>query len=651
MRFCLSRVCVSSFRVSSFRVSRARLSHRATITLLCLLLAATAWPQSSGQLMITPMSESTNTMSAILVVDVSGENRAVLDRQALVKAFHKESKEVLWQTTDDNSEASLTTTRPGQYEIEVSAVGYLTFKSQVMIPDTFGHFKVDVDLKKDPSAIELKVSNPLDMPAKARKEMGQGVAALKSGKWKQAQKHLSAANILAPSDPEVKFLIGYLFFQQKDFQQSEAYLISASTLDPHNVQALALLGRLQIRREDFSAARRTLEQATAADPDYWMAHNLLAETYLRQKDYEKARQQAQLAIDKGKGAGNSAQVLLGEALENLGRDQEALQAYRAFVTASPSSPMATEARARFDDLRQRDSSGHVSAPVTKIVSSSAGADALLASSEPVLSMKSWAPPDIDDFKPAIAEGVSCPYEQVINGVGDSVKEFVDDLGRFSAIEDLLHEDFDDLGHPFTRTVLKFNYLASVSELTPGIFDVDELRNPPTSDFPDQIATRGLPSLALIFHPDIRDDFQMVCEGLGGWHGEATWLVHFQQRENKPHRIQSYKIAGNSYPTSLKGRAWITADGYHLVHLESDLISPMPEIRLFGEHLAIDYTPQLFEKRKVQLWLPKNAELYFDFRGHHYLRRHSFDHFMLFSVDSEEKRNDPRASKQPSTPPQ
>jgi hypothetical protein len=44
-------------------------------------------------------------------------------------------------------------------------------------------------------------------------------------------------------------------------------------------------------------------------------------------------------------------------------------------------------------------------------------------------------------------------------------------------------------------------------------------------------------------------------------------------------------------------------------------------------------------------LPKNAEIYFDFRRHHYLRRHSFDHFMLFSVDSEEKRSEPRASKE------
>jgi hypothetical protein len=184
-----------------------------------------------------------------------------------------------------------------------------------------------------------------------------------------------------------------------------------------------------------------------------------------------------------------------------------------------------------------------------------------------------------------------------------------------------------------------------------VFDVGEFRSPGTDNFPDQIATRGLPSVALIFHPDERDDFQMVCEGLGDWHGEATWLVRFQQREDRPRRVQSYKIGTDFYPISLKGRAWISADGFHLVHLESDLISPMPEIRLLGEHLTIDYAPQLFQKKSVQLWLPKNAEIYFDFRGHHYFRQHSLDHFMLFSVEAEEKPKEQGAIvKEPPGPP-
>jgi tetratricopeptide (TPR) repeat protein len=639
----------------SFRVSRWGIA-----AMLCLLLAASAWPQKSspsgGQVLqqrggAIPEITKEPTPGGLLVA-VFGENKAALDRQAVVKAVNKESQKVAWETTTGKSQASFENLSAGLYDIEVSAVGYLTAKLGVEIKDADNLYKIDVELKKDPAAIDLNVPSEQQLPAKARKEISQAVADLNSGKLKDALKRLRAANDVVPNNPEVKFLLGYAFFQEKDLQESETYLDAAATLDPRNIQALTLLGRLQMQRQDYGAARKTLEQATTADPENWTAHSLLAETYLKQHENEKAREQAQLAIDKGKGAGDSAEIVLGQALENLGRNQDALQAYRNFVVGSPSSPMAAQAHTMFDDLQRRisNSSGN-SAAVPKAASSASPTDALLTPSEPALAVKAWGPPGIDEVRPQVAAGVTCPFDQVIDGVGERVKQLLDDIAQFSAIEDLLHEDLDALGHPITRTTLKFNYLASISEKKPGVFSVDEFRNPNVDEFPGQIATRGLPSLALIFHPDERDDFNMACEGLGDWHGEATWLVRFQQREDRPHRVQEYRINGYSYSISLKGRAWISANTFHLVHLESDLISPMPEIKLLSEHLVIDYNPQLFHKKSVELWLPKNAEIYFDFRGHRYLRRHSFDHFMMFSVDSEEKPKVPSVADEPPAAPQ
>jgi hypothetical protein len=70
------------------------------------------------------------------------------------------------------------------------------------------------------------------------------------------------------------------------------------------------------------------------------------------------------------------------------------------------------------------------------------------------------------------------------------------------------------------------------------------------------------------------------------------------------------------------------------------VSPVPQIRLAGEHQVVEYGPIRFEKKNMSLWLPKSAEIYFDFRQHRYYRRHRFDHYMLFSVDSDEKRKEP-----------
>jgi len=99
------------------------------------------------------------------------------------------------------------------------------------------------------------------------------------------------------------------------------------------------------------------------------------------------------------------------------------------------------------------------------------------------------------------------------------------------------------------------------------------------------------------------------------------------------------VNGSVYPVALKGRAWIKADSFQIVRMESELVSPAPEIHLATEHQIVDYGPVAFKKKKEDLWLPHSAELYFNFRNRRYYRRDSFDHFMLFAVDSAEKRNE------------
>jgi hypothetical protein len=52
---------------------------------------------------------------------------------------------------------------------------------------------------------------------------------------------------------------------------------------------------------------------------------------------------------------------------------------------------------------------------------------------------------------------------------------------------------------------------------------------------------------------------------------------------------------------------------------------------------------------MELWLPTKAEIYLDYRKQRYYRSHSYDHYMLFSVDSVEKRSEPNAP--PAAPPE
>ena len=273
-----------------------------------------------------------------------------------------------------------------------------------------------------------------------------------------------------------------------------------------------------------------------------------------------------------------------------------------------------------------------------------GVDPLSALPAPQLSVKSWQPPDIDDLKLSVAPDVACPTEKVIEESGKRVQALVEDVTRFSAVEDLFHQSLDDYGNPVRTETRKFNYVASISEPQPGFLSVDEYRADKLTltGYPDNIASTGFISLALVFHPHMRDNFDMVCEGLGDWHGQASWLVHFRQRDDRPNHMHSYKVGNQNHPVKLKGRAWITADKFQIVRIEAEMVAPMPEIQLLSEHQVVEYGPIPFAKKNTSLWLPKSAEIYFDFRKHRYYRRHSFDHYMLFSADSEEKRKEPVA---------
>jgi tetratricopeptide (TPR) repeat protein len=578
----------------------------------------------------------------VLVSVFAEDGKTKLDRQALIKATNRSSQAVNWQTTDDNSHGAIELT-VGTYDIEISAVGYLTEQRDVSIAGAYQTYPLVISLRRDPSAMDLHIADA-DLPPKARKEARQAVSALKSGNLKDAKKKLTAADKLAPSSSDLNYLLGYLSYQEKDMTRAQTYLANAGDLNPRHSQALTLLGRVDLNLQDYPAAETALQKAVRANPDYWMAHDLLATTYLKQKEYAKAKEEAELAIEEGKAAASMAKLTLGQALVDLGNNQEGLQVLKAFVQESPKNPTVPQVRDLIKSIEERSADPALQTETArKAAPPLAGIDPMLASPDVPLWVKSWEPQGIDDIKPSVASGVNCPSEEVMEKSGERVKTLVDDVSRIAAIEHLLHQRMDEMGNPATKETRNYNYVASITEPKPGFLQVDEDRSERLTrfEFPDEIATSGFMGLALVFHPSMRDNFEMTCEGLGRWHGQAAWLVHFKQREDRPARIHDYRVGGDIFSLRLKGRAWITADKFQIVRIQSELINPMPQIQLRNERQVVEYGPVQFHGKNVELWLPQKAELYLDFRKHRYYRSHTFDHYMLFSVDSEEKRNEPK----------
>ena len=582
----------------------------------------------------TPTYESYGT---ILVVAVLDDKNKPLDRQSMVKLENGNTHDTTWQATADSSEALFGQLSIGTYEIEVSAVGYLTAHKKYDIGSAYSTPRVEITLQRDPNSVKLDESNLPEMPAKARKEVQRAVRALKSNDLKQARKHLAVAYKVAPESADINFFLGYLEFQEQRYPTAQDYLMKAVNRDSRNVQALTLLGRVRMRLGDYAAASASLDEAILLDPEYWVAHKLLAEASLTEHKFEKARDQAQLALEKGKGAGNSARLVLGQALANLGDTQAAISTLEAYLPDARDQSEAASVHEFIARLKARAAQPEASNTQPALLPYAPATD----DTELRLSVKTWEPRGVDESRPSVAEGVACPSEQVLTETGLRVKQLADDIGKFAAIEELQHEQVDELGHAISKQTRRYNYVASISETNPGYLEIEEYRleNSALARYPDNISSNGFTTLALVFHPNMQPTFEFTCEGLGEWRGQTTWLMHFRQRADQPNRIHDIKIGGMIYPIDLKGRAWISAEKFQIVHMESQLVKPMPAIQLLTEHQIVDYGPVQF--KSGQLWLPSSAELYFDYHKHRYHRKHSFSHFMLFSTNSREEVQAPK----------
>jgi tetratricopeptide (TPR) repeat protein len=437
-----------------------------------------------------------------LRVTVFSENaKTRLDRQCLIKLTNINSQNISWQTTDDRSEVGFGDLPSGHYELEVSAVGYLTARREFQAVSSFIPVNLEIVMDKDPAAVDLTFADAA-MPARARKETKHGVSALKSGKWDEANKRLAAAYKLAPENPDVNFLLGYLYYQKKELGRASQYLDTAADLSPGNVQTLSLLARVSLEQQDYGRAVSNLEKAIMADSDYWVAHDLLAASYLKQQKFDQARQQAELAISKGKEAATASRLVLGQALINTGQREQGIQTLKDFVASEPKNPSVPQVQAFITQLEAEPVAAVTNPGGASVPQQIAGVDPLVAAAEPTFSVRPWQPPSIDLNKPSVAANASCPAD-IVERTGKRVEGFVEDVSRIAAIEHLLHEQLDEMGDALTKETRTFNYVASFMDSGEGSIAVDEYRQEHLGlgDFPDHMSSSGFATLALVFHPD------------------------------------------------------------------------------------------------------------------------------------------------------
>lgn len=524
-----------------------------------------------------------------------------------------------------------------EFTVQVVAPGYQTATKRFEIA---GPGAVTIILNLQPLEAEEAAASVgfYALPPKVQKDFGKALEALRANKPSGALSHLQAAQRNAPNNAEIEYLFGLYSEQVNDRVQAKSYWMKTIELNPKHLSALLSIGQYLLQDNKPAEAAPYLARAVDVAPTSWRAHAILAEALALQGQLDDAVNHAQRAIDLGHDRASAAQLVLVRAHVEKHEIDQAISMLEGYVKVHPEDKDTAQYLGRLKNPPTNTAGNGAAVPGDLNVVESGG-DAL-----PVPS--NWLPPDVDAAVPTVEPGSTCAVDDVVKNVGHRLMELMSDVDRFTATESLMHESINRYGIPSPPENRKFNYVVSIQEVRHGYLNVEEYRGSRgglPADFPEGVATNGLPALVLIFHPYNVVNFETTCEGLARWNGALAWQVHFRQRPDKPNTIKKYRIGaeGQSYAVALKGRAWISADTYQILRLETDLVAPVPQIRLVADHADIEYGPVKFKQGKVNLWLPQSADVYYDWRGRRTHRRHSFSNYMLFAVDDKQKISAPK----------
>ncbi len=619
----------------------ARPSLRSTFILLLLVLSAS--PLSARPQGLSQASSAGASEFGSLVVQVKE-----LNGSPLIDALLTLYTDTLFPTgnrpTRRGDSFEFQGITPGRYVLEATAGGFQSARQTIELTgasrsEIIMFFLKPLGAKGDaPYAPESAAFTP-----KAQKETQTALRDLQSKKYGNAQKHLNTALKAAPGNALVHYLMGMTYVLTDRAPEARPYLEKALSLDPRHLQSLSALGNLRYKAGDYAGARELFDRALEVSPTSWQTHWMLAKCHLQLHDFSPAREHAERALELGREKAVGAQLLMAEALAGLGEYSQASGVLSAYLHDHPQDANAEKIRGWIADLERTVEAAAAPAP-TVAAGPLKTADAVTAGPLPAApSTKDyWIPPDADATVPPVVPGRACTLPQVLAGASKRAEELISHLQRFSALEHYESVEIGPGGQVANPVSAAFSYLVFIRRDRPDLFTVEEVReqNKVATALPGRLQDAGSPAVALIFHQVYQDDFEMECEGLGQWNGRATWLVHFKQRGDRPVRLRSFVTEQREYPVRLRGRAWISAETFHVVHVETDLLEPVSEVQLRREHMSVDYQPVPFPGSKVELWLPQQVDIYHDFRGHFYHHYHRFSDFRLFAVDVKQKIGNP-----------
>jgi Tetratricopeptide repeat len=510
--------------------------------------------------------------------------------------------------------------------------------------------------KKNPQANDTCLLPPLNrvhspvisatalaVPEKAQYEYFEACEALSKKKVDVAEKHLRKAVQLAPKYPAAWVTLGQMLAAQNHTADAQSACFAASTAEPNYVPALLCLAELAAWGSSWNEVLQYSERAIQLDPvSTPIPYEFKADANLRINKLDEAETSALRAAEVDKNNTDPrVHFLLAQVYEaKHDRANEIIQ-LKQYLQYIKDGKAAEEIKGYLAQLEHVDEVQEASAAQTQTESGGAGAEEVSAETrnDRGSEKKGEQPVEASTAEADESTPPACNLDDVLPQIEQRVRDFVDNVHRFTATQSLQYETASGSGKVIRSGQGKYDYTVAIAESTPGMLQVKEYETSRSSSASasSDIVSRGLPALLLIFHPYFAGDFAMRCEARTSINGEAVLQIRFRQRRDRPSRMRSYSVgtAGKAYPLDLEGRAWFTASTYQVVKLEAGLAHPIPEIQLTMDRTVAEYGPVYFQSRRISIWLPQTVELTSERKGKRFHERITFNDYLLFAVDDKQ----------------
>jgi tetratricopeptide (TPR) repeat protein len=168
----------------------------------------------------------------------------------------------------------------------------------------------------------------------------------------EARKHLEKARGMAPSSPDIQYLMGMLDYTVKDMPAARKQFESVIASYPTHERSLLMLGQMQLQAKEYKEASVTLEKAAAVDSKNWRAHYLLALASAHSGDLAKAGVEAARAGELNPEKAAAMRILSARLLLMEGNADLAEEAFQFFIKSYPQDPAVPDVRKYIEKIEE-----------------------------------------------------------------------------------------------------------------------------------------------------------------------------------------------------------------------------------------------------------------------------------------------------------